>query len=256
MNRQLLTIAGYTLIEAVRNRLFWLLLVVLCCAFGIVEFLGGLALTESSGIRSAMFAGFLRMFSVFMVCLFVTTSMAREIQDKGMQFFLAFPLSRASYFFGKLAGYALLSVITALVMGLCTSLYAPFEQSVLWSLSLLMELLLIASFSLLCVFTFSQVTVAVVAVMAFYLLSRSVEAIRLIGSGPTLDPGSLPQQLMGTIIEAIAYVLPDLSQYTLSEWLVYQSGEWQLISPLVFQTVIYLLLISSAGLFDLYRKSL
>ncbi len=256
MNRQVITIASYTLIEAIRNRLLWLLLVVLVIVFGLTEFLGSLALTESEAIRSGLFGSFLRLFSVFMLCLFVTTSMARESQDKGMEFLLSLPLSRATYYFGKLSGYSSLAVITALIMGLCVSLYTPLDQSLLWSVSLMLELLLISAISLLCLFTFNQVTIAIIAVMSFYLLARSIDAIRLIGNGPLIDPNSVAQSVMTSLMDALAYVLPGLSRFTSSEWLIYHTGQWHDLLPLLGQTVIYLLLASGIGLFDLYRKSL
>ncbi len=256
MNRQVITIASYTLIEAIRNRLLWLLLVVLLIVFGLTEFIGSLALTESLAIRSALFGSFLRLFSVFMMCLFVTTSMAREIQDKGLEFLLSLPLSRTQYYFGKLAGYSSLAILTGLIMGACVSLYTSADQALLWSVSLIMELLLISSISLLCLFTFNQVTIAIISVMSFYLLARSIDAIRLIGHGPLLETDSMAQQLLTTLMDVIAYLLPVLSRFTSSEWLIYQTGQWHDLLPLLGQTLIYLFLAAAIGLFDLHRKSL
>jgi hypothetical protein len=96
---------------------------------------------------------------------------------------------------------------------------------------------------------------ALSAVMGFYLLARSIAALQLIGqSGVASD--SLSQKVVGGVINAIALILPRLDQFTRTEWLAYSVGSWATLAPLLVQTALYTALLTSAGLFDLYRKNL
>jgi ABC-type transport system involved in multi-copper enzyme maturation permease subunit len=255
MAAHILTIARLTWLEAFRNRLLWLVLAALLIAFGLAEFLGSLAITESVQMRAVLLAALLRVFAVVVVSLFVISSGVRELDEKATDLLLSLPVSRASYYFGKLLGFSGLALLMALLCAVAAALYAPPGQAALWAMSLGCELLIVVAFSLLCMFTFHQVTVAVSVVLGFYVLSRSMAAIQLVGSGPFADSGGLSQRVMTTVIDAIAYVLPSLDRFTPSEWLAYHTGQWHELLHVAGQTGVYLMLLAGAGLFDLYRKS-
>jgi ABC-type transport system involved in multi-copper enzyme maturation permease subunit len=251
-----LTIGVFTVLEALRNRLLWLVIIVIIAAFALSEFAGELAITESNEVQSSLLAATLRLFSVFVVSLFVITSMVREFNDKGFELVLSLPIARATYYFGKLIGFSVLAAVIAVLISLVLLLHAPVAQVVLWGASLICELWIITALSLLCMFTFNQITPAFSAVMAFYILSRSVSAIQLIGQSPLLESGTLSQNVINKIVDGIAFILPSLDQFTLTGWLIYHTGQWNVLGPIFAQTVIYVGLLVSAGLFDLYRKNL
>jgi ABC-type transport system involved in multi-copper enzyme maturation permease subunit len=255
MLKQIRTIAFYTLLEALRNRLIWLIVVVALSGVGISGFLNELVLTESREIQLTLLAAFLRFAAVFLIATFVVTSMVRELNDKGLDLLLALPLPRAGYLFGKLAGFAVLALVPSLLFGLLTALLAPLEQSLLWTLSLIFECWIVAAFSMLCVLTFNQIMAALSAVMGFYLLARSVAALQLIGSAP-LAEDTLSQQVINFFIKAISTLLPHLDTFSRTEWLVYHTGSWSALAPLLAQSGIYLTLLLGAALFDLYRKNI
>ncbi len=251
-----LAIAKYTALEALRNRLLWLVFAFLIVAFGLTEFIGDVAITESGQFRSGFMGALLRIFSVFMISLFVITSMVREFNDKGLELVLSLPIPRLHYFFGKLLGFSLLAVATAALCTACLVLYAPADQALQWGLSLALELLIVTTFSLLCLFTFNHVTLAFSMVVAFYALSRTISAIQLIGHGPLVDSANLSQQAINAFISALAFLLPELHNFTVSDWLIYHTGTWADLLPILSQSVVYLVLLCSAALFDLYRKNL
>lgn len=255
MARQISTIAFYTLLEALRNRLTWLIVVVALIGIGISGFLSELALTESRQIQVALLAAFLRFSAVFLVATFVVTSMVREFNDKGLELLLALPLPRAAYLFGKLAGFAALALVPALLFGLLTAFFTPPLQTVLWTVSLMCELWIVAAFSMLCVLTFNQVMAALSSVMGFYLLARSVGAMQLIGNDP-LNAHTTSQQVIAFVIDGLSALLPHLDQFTRTEWLVYQTGTWAILPSLLAQCALCLALLSGAALFDLYRKNI
>jgi ABC-type transport system involved in multi-copper enzyme maturation permease subunit len=250
-----MTIAAFTLLEAVRGRFLWILLMVLFLGLGLAEFVGDIAITESAETKSALLGAVLRLYAVWAVSLFATTSLVRELSDKTLELTLALPIPRASYYFGKLLGVSMTALVTAILIGFCLALYVPFPQVVPWVVSLICELLLVGAFSLLCAFSFHQVPLALSAVAGFYLLSRAISAIQLIGHGPLADPNSLAQRVLGQAVDLIAYLLPELHRFTPGRWLMYGGTEWSDLMPILGQTVVYLALLAGAGLFDLYRKT-
>ena len=182
--------------------------------------------------------------------------MVREFNDKGFELVLSLPLPRAGYFLGKLSGYMAIALLIAACMTLPLLLVAPLEHALLWGASLGCELLLVCALSLLCMLTLNQTLPAFVVVAAFYLLARSIAAIQLMGQGPLINVESWSQSVVMFIIKAVALLLPDLDRFTATDWLVYHSGTPDLLMPILGQSLIYLVLLAGAGLFDLYRKNL
>src|SRR5690349_24038809 len=142
------SLARTTLHEAVRNRLVWLTVVIVVIAFGLAQFLNQVAITESREIQTALLAAPLRVAAVFMVAVFVITSMVRESNDKVTELLLSLPVPRSAYFFGKLAGYSMVCVILAVLSALPLALFANAQGLVVWTVSLICELLIVTATSL------------------------------------------------------------------------------------------------------------
>lgn len=248
-------IARYTALEALRTRFVWLALFMISAGFGLGAFSGELAITESTQTQTAIAASVLRMVSVLLVILFVTTSVYRDFSDKSVELMLSLPLPRSGYYLGKLAGYSLVALLVALPLMVLISFFASPSAVLSWGLSLMLELLLVCAVSLMFAFSFNQVTASIAATLLFYLLSRSITAIQLMAHAPLVDEQSTAQQLITALIDGIAYLLPNLEQFTRTDWLLYASDTSAALFPLITQTVIYLLLLSCIALFDLYRKN-
>lgn len=246
-------LARAALIEAVRNRLLWLAAIVVVVAFGLSQFLSQVAITETREIQGALLAAPLRVAAVFILAVFVITSMVRESSDKVTELLLSLSAPRSYYFFGKFAGYAVVAAALAL---LCALPLAPFARPaglVLWTASLFCELLIVAAMSLFCVLSLGQVVPAFAAVGGFYLLSRSMTAMQII-AGSSLHDQGVGDRVVSAIVGLIALLLPSLDSMTQTTWLL--GGALAGAGTQVFgQTAIYLVLICSAGLFDLYRKN-
>jgi ABC-type transport system involved in multi-copper enzyme maturation permease subunit len=250
-----LTIARYTLLEALRNRLLWLLIGAALGAVGLAGFLHDLALTESHALQAALLGAVLRLAAVFLIATFVITSMVREANDKGLELLLALPLPRSTYLAGKLAGFGALAVLPALLFGALALALAPAGQAALWAFSLLCECWIVAAFSLLCVLTLQQVLPALAAALAFYVMARAIGPLLLIGQAGGAAP-DLGQHLLGGAIEVLGLLLPHLDQFTRSDWLVYHGGNSADLLTIAVQTALYVTLLAAAGLFDLYRKQI
>jgi hypothetical protein len=164
-------------------------------------------------------------------------------------------MPRYAYYLGKLAGFAAVAVVVVALYAALVALHSPPLQASLWAVSLLCELLIIVTLTLLCTFTFAQVPVILSAVAAFYLLSRTMEAIRLMSRGPLVDATEPSSRLIAGVVDAIAYVLPNLNRFTPTDWLVYHTGTVGDLAGIAVQTAIYIALLLAAGLFDLYRRN-
>jgi ABC-type transport system involved in multi-copper enzyme maturation permease subunit len=248
------SLARTTLLEAVRNRLVWLTVVIAVAAFGLAQFLNQVAITESREIQVALLAAPLRVAAVFIVAVFVITSMVRESNDKVTELLLSLPVPRSSYFFGKLAGYSMVCAILALLSALPLALFANSQGLAIWTVSLICELLIVTATSLFCVLSFAQVVPAFAAVAGFYLLSRSMAAMQIIAGAPLHD-ATLADRVVNAIVGLIALILPGLDGMTQTTWLLGAAPTVGTLGSVVGQAGLYLVLICSAALFDLYRKN-
>jgi len=254
MTTPLLLIARYTALEALRGKFLWLCLLIVCAALGLSALLGQLALTESRATEAALVAAALRLASVFLLMTFVVTSMAREAADHGLELLLALPLPRAAYLLGKLAGFAALAVLPAILFGGLTLLWAPPLQSLLWGLSLLAELWIVAAFSLLCAASLHNALPALATSAGFYLLARMIDSLQLLAHG-SYGASSSVQGALAAGIDLLALLLPRLDLFARGDWLLYATGNWSALAALAAQTAIYVALLTAAALCDFYRRS-
>jgi len=255
MFSQIFTISRFTLIESLRNRLLLLSFLVIGISFGLVEFIGDLAITEHRVTQVAILAAFLRMSAVVIVTLFVVSSTVRELHDKTLEMILAMPIHRGSYYLGKLLGYLHIALLVSVIFGALLLLYAAPDQVAIWVISLFLELILVVALSLVMLFTFNQVPSALTGVLIIYGASRIATSIFLMSKYPIIAHTSMSQKFMDGFVELLTWLLPDLHRFTQTEWLAYNTAEWPMLWPLFVQTVIYLVFLSFIALFDFYRKN-
>lgn len=248
-------ISKFTIIEAIRNRLLMLLLLVLVISFVMIEFVGDLAITEHRVTQAAILAAFLRICAVVVVSLFVVSSSVRELQDKTLEMILAMPIRRSEYYFGKLLGYIAVALMVSVLFGALMMMYAPAESAMIWASSLFFELVLVVAISLVMLFTFSQIPAALAGVFIIYITARAITSIYLMANNPIWQHNGAGQAFMSGFIEVLSWLLPDLHRFTQTSWLTTGLTEWSLLLPILGQTMIFLGLLSSIALFDFYRKN-
>lgn len=251
----ILTIARFTLIESIKNRLFTVVLLGIISLFGLTQFIGELAVTETTQIQSAITGMILRLFAVFIICIFVITSTIREFNDKGLELIISLPVDRYSYLAGKMLGFCLLAVFIAIIVCIPLALIDTTSQLILWCFSLICELWILTALSLLCLITFKNVTTALSSVVAFYLLARTISTIQLMGDSPILGTAAISHKIINVVVDIIATLLPELDQFSKTEWLVYGGGGGSEYMFVAGQTIIYVVLLFAAACFDLNRKN-
>ncbi|MBF0152817.1 MAG: ABC transporter permease [Magnetococcales bacterium] len=247
-------IAACTLREVMRDRWVWTAALMIGAGWVLALFFGELLLTGTEGSQAAILGFFFRLGCVFQMATLVTFAVARELQNRGFDLILALPFPRAVVFMGRFLGFAMVAVLLALVCGLALLPLVPAGQAVLWSMALGCELLLMAGVSLVLTLTLRQAPLAMTLTAGFYLLARSMGTLLLIARQTSeMNPhwSSIGAKI---VVTCIAGVLPGLDHFTASEWLVYQTGSFTALLPILEETGIYLLLLIATGLVDLYGK--
>jgi ABC-type transport system involved in multi-copper enzyme maturation permease subunit len=248
-------LARNVLLEARRSGLPWLGLASIAAAVVLAAFMSQVALTESLQLQAAVTAALLRACGVFLVVLAVASSTAREVADKGLEFMLSLPLSRAVQYLGRWTGHAASAVLVAIVFSLPLLLWSAPAAVAHWGLSLALELALVGALALFFSMALGQLLPAVAASAGFYLLARALGTIQAVAQTPLLDTG-WTQRAAQWVIDAIAFVLPRLDAVTRTDWLLYgvpQTGEYL---ATLGGLVLYTALLLAAGLIDLQRRNL
>jgi ABC-type transport system involved in multi-copper enzyme maturation permease subunit len=255
MDSRIATIARYTLLEALRTRLPVLVLAALLALLAASFFVEAIAVTEGTRFQTGFYAAGVRLASVFIMAMAVLVSITREFNDKGLDVVLALDLPRSHYVLGKLAGFLGIAALIAAAAALPLAWSAPPVPAVQWAISLAVELAIVAALALFCVVTFSQLTLAASFVLAFYLLARSLTAIRLMSAQPLAGADTLSYQVIEVVVETLALVLPALDGWTRTAWLVDQPAAWPAVLTLAALSALYVALLAAATMFDFYRKN-
>jgi ABC-type transport system involved in multi-copper enzyme maturation permease subunit len=252
---QIATIARFTLLEALRTRLPQLVAAVAILLVGGSFFVHEIAVIEAARLQTGFYAASARLASVFIAGLYVLISITREFNDKGLEVLLALDLPRSHYILGKLAGFLAIGVVIALIAVLPLFALAPPAAALQWAASLALELGIIVALALFCVLTFSQLMPAASFLLAFYLLARSLTAIRLMGAAPISGAGEMSHRLIRLVLDSLGLVVPALDQWTRTAWLVNGTAGWDHIAWLAGQGAVYVALLVAAAMFDFYRKN-
>jgi hypothetical protein len=248
-------LARSVVLEARRGGLPWLAAGAMLGSVSLAAFLSQVALTESLALQAAVMAALLRACAVFLIAAQVTASTLREMQDKGLELMLSLPLSRATQYFGRLAGFVACGAALAALFALPLLAWASAQAVALWGVSLAFEAALVAAAALFFAMTLGQFVPAFTATAGLYLLARSIGAIQSIAGAPLAEP-SLASRLAQYAVDAVALLLPRLDAMTRTAWLLYEPPGAGTYAALLASALLYALLLAAAGVFDFYRKSL
>jgi hypothetical protein len=249
------TLARFTFIEARRGGLPWLAIGCIAAAIGLAGFISQVAITESLQLQAALVAALLRACAVFLVATHVVTSAARESADKGVELALSLPLSRSSFYLGKLAGHAAIGASIATAFALPLLIWASAGAVLAWWISLGFECLLAAALGMFFVFTLASAVPALCAVAAFYLLGRTISALQLIAAAPVAGEGPLAQ-LARWGMDGVALLMPRLDEATRTDWIVYGAPQAADLAGVLLWLSVYAALACTAGMIDFHRRNL
>lgn len=250
-----LVIARYTWLEAWRSGLPWLALAALLAALALAMFLAQVALAETARVQASIAAALLRSAAALLIAAHVVASIAREVNDKVLEFTLAHPLSRPAFYLGKLAGYGGAALGLALAFSLPMLAWSGAGAVAAWGLSLALELLLVAAAAQFFAMALVQPAAAIAASAGLYLLARTMGAIQAIASGPQSE-GSALAAAGRWAVDGVALLLPRLDLATQSAWLLYGMPGGAELGRVLGILLVYVALLAAAGLFDFSRRNL
>ena len=244
-----------SLLEVRRGGVIWLAICALFLAALVSQFSSSISLSEASQLRTGVFASLLRLASIFIVSGHVITSAVREHNDKVVELYLAQPISRATYYFGRFTGHAIFSALLALAYSAPLYLLAAPQDVAVWTASLVVENIAATSAALFFGMAFTQVLPAFASSAGLYVLGRSISTIQSFAHGP-LSEDTLASQMTSLCVDAAAVILPRFDLVTRSEWLIYGANDLSGIAWVCGGLALYSVLLNIAGTFDLYRRNL
>jgi ABC-type transport system involved in multi-copper enzyme maturation permease subunit len=249
------TVAYYTLVEALRSGLPWLAAACVIAVLGLSGFLSQVAITEAAALQVSAAGALLRACAVFLIAAHVVASVARETNDKGLELALALPISRPAYYLGKLLGFACVGVLLATLFALPLLAWAKPADLAAWWVSLAVETALVAAAALFFASALAHTVAAIAAAAGLYLMGRSISAIQAIAGNP-LAGDSLLTQAARWSVDTLAVLLPRLDSVTRGDWLLYGAPAAEELARALLGLTLYLVLLAAAGLFDFNRRNL
>jgi len=254
MFSSILTISRFSLIEAIRGKIIWIIAALMIMAMMLSLFVSQAALTETRESQVALMAGFLRISSILVMIFFVVSSIARDFQDKSIELLFAVSIPRYQVFIGKFFGFSLLSFLISGFYFFIFLFFSEAEAAFIWSVSFWFELSLMALLSLIFILSLENVALSLMISLGIYVLMRLMPAIQSMGEGPMQD--GLFNQFINSMIDIIALFLPRLDLFSQSSWLIVNEISGIDIISFLIEFMLYVTFFILVGVFDLKRKSI
>jgi Cu-processing system permease protein len=256
MNRILWTIARFTLLDLVRSRWLWLCLFAVMVVGSSTAFMAALAIAERQEVTLNVIAPLSRLACIAVVALFGAVSMVRDFDDRSILINLAAPVSRIQWLLGKWLGLAIVATATACAFSLPLIALQANLATLMWSVSLIIETILICALVIAAAVTFKQLPTTLFAVASFYIAARLISLIKLLNDRAPLE-NVAAQWLNGNVIDTLALALPRLDKFTATTWLFEASKIG--VSDVGFvlaQAIIYCAIALVAACVDLVRRDI
>ncbi len=256
MNRMLWTIARFTLLDLIRSRWLWL------CFFGVLvvgtatAFITALAITERQEVTLNVIAPFSRLACIAIVALLGAVTMVRDFDDRSILINLAAPVSRLQWLIGKWLGLAIVASATACAFSLPILVLQANFASFMWSISLVIEAILMCALVIAAAITFKQVPATLFAVASFYVAARLIGLIKMLNDRAPLE-NAAAQWFNGHMIDVLALALPRLDKFTATTWLFETTAlSMNEIGFVTAQALLYCSIALIAASVDLVRRDI
>ena len=249
-------ILKYILLTAVRDKLYMGLFIILLAAFGISSAMGDASLVEKAQATIVYIAGSSRIIFMVGMVLFVCFYVRKSFENREVEFILSKSISRHKFILACLLGFILVALL--IIVPLTVLLFFSKTNLVgliYWSLSLLFEVLIVITFSLLAALILKSAVSAVLASLGFYILSRMMGFFVLTISIPKSGADfSSTNQVLHIVLKAMSVIFPRLDLYSKSDWLVYGVSNFTDIYIIIGQFVVYTPLMIFMAFYDFNRK--
>ncbi len=244
----------YILLTAMRDWLFWVLLVGVLCAASIAGLLGSTAFLEAQEMTITYAAGSARVMLMLGLIVFVCFHIRTAFDTKEIDVILSRPISRGNLVIAYWLGFMLVAAILLLPIVVIIGLVgAPSMVGfICWTLSLFMEAGIVVSLALFSAFALRSAVTSVLGCMGLYVISRMMVFFVMTAENPMFN--EFKYIWLRFLLQGISSVVPRLDFFGKSEWLVYglkSATDWHLF---VLQAVIFVPLLLVASILDFRRK--
>ncbi len=249
------SILKYILLAGIRDRLYIGLFITLAASFSLSIFLGSTSFVEAQQTTAAYIAGSSRAILAIGMILFVCLSVARAFENKEVEFIISKSISREQFILSYIIGFfvAAFLIFIPLVTAILIVTKANKLGLLIWSASLLSELMIIISFSLLASLILKNSFSAIMASFGFYIISRLMGMFVLAINLPQ-DIAQAKGHLLGASLKFLSALFPRLDLFTQSEWLSYGVSEFSNLKIILIQSLIYIPLMIFMAFHDFKKK--
>lgn len=252
----MLAIIHYILLTARRDWLFLGLLLAVLIASFLSIFVGSTALTEQASMQIAFLSSANRMILVVGMVLFICFHVRRAFENREIEFVLSHAISREQFVIAYFLAFVVLAIILILPVLITIHLFfnVEFWAAYYWTVSLLLELVLVSTFSFLSSLILGSAVSAVLASFGFYLVSRLMGFATAYIILPNNIQNYDATSFMELILKGFSIVLPRLDLFTKSKWLVYSEVDLDSLQIVFIQSLIYLPFLLLMTILDFKRK--
>ncbi len=245
----------YILLTGLRDRLYIGLFITLIAAFSLSIFLGSTALVEQQQMTAAYIAGSSRAILAIGMILFVCLNVSRAFENKEVEFIISKAISREKFVLGYLLGFLISAflIFIPLIAAILLVTKADKFGLLIWSATILSELLIIISFSLLASLILKNPFSAIMASFGFYIISRLMGVFVMAINLPK-NIAEAQGHLLGSSLKFLSALFPRLDLFGQSSWLSYGISDFSNLKIVLFQSLIYIPLMIFMAFHDFKKK--
>lgn len=250
-----LSLVKYVLLTAFRDRVYLGLFICLIISFALSIFLGSTELLETDKATVAYIAGSSRIILIIGAILFVCLTVNRTFENREVEFIISKSVSREKFILAYLLGFLLTIFISALPLVLAIILFTKsnFVGVAIWLLSLLCELLIIISFSLVFSLILRGYFSSIAASLTFYIISRMMGVFTMAIEMPK-NLSAVKGDFIASLLKWISVFFPRLDLFGQSEWLIYGITNYYNLKIIFIQSLIYIPLLVFMAFHDFKKK--
>ncbi len=249
------SILGYILRNGLRDRLYLGVFIALILSFCLSIFLGSTMLVEQQQSTIAFIAGSSRAILALGMILFVCLSVARSFENKEVEFILSKSISRQQFILAYLAGFflAALLIFLPLIAAILIITKVEIFGLLIWSATLLSELIIVISFALLAALILKNPLAAIMASLSFYAISRLMGIFVLAIELPESFLFA-KNNILAVILKIFSAIFPRLDLFAQSFWLNYPITDFTSLKIIFWQSLAYIPLLIFMSFHDFKKK--
>ncbi len=251
----MISIFKYILLTGIRTRLYIGVFITLITAFSLAIFLGSTALVEQQQMTTTYIAGSSRIILVIGMILFVCLNINRAFENKEVEFIMSKAISREQFILSYLSGFFIAAFLIFIPLIIAILLITSSNKIglLLWSSSLLAEILIMISFALLSALILKNSFSAILASFAFYIISRLMGVFVMAIEFPQ-DFSQVKNHLLANSLKFFSMLFPRLDLFTQSSWLSYEISNFENLKIILWQSLIYIPLMIFMAFHDFKKK--